>query len=220
MARTMERCVCGLLLALTLCGCGKAKTDKTVVILQETAAPATASETPAPASKAERKAAASTLPKAWYGWWKMDHTSGDWAKMYGYYWDCCAEIDERDGVTDLLLWDEDMPKGDCLAFAQLEEKSGALRCTSGSFLDMALTENDWTVTRNQDADGLLWTIEGAYKAVGRGGFHYVIYLRPWGSRWPGSEDEKPYAYESWYLPLIEAGKAMPETIGKAEEAEQ
>ena len=45
----------------------------------------------------------------------------------------------------------------------------------------------------------------------------MIYLRPWGSRWPGSEDEKPYYYESWYLPLIEAGEAMPDKIGKQEE---
>ena len=215
--RIIKRWGCALLLMLTLCACGQAKTDKTVVILQETAPPTAPPETAALSSKAARKAAASSLPAEWYGWWKMDHTSGDWAKMYGYYWDCCAEMNLRGGVLSLLLWDEDMPREDCLASAQLEEKDGALRCISGSFLDRELTQDDWTVTRGEDAAGLLWQIEGEYKAVGKGGFHYVIYLRPWGSRWPGSEDEKPYYYESWYLPLIEAGESMPDRIGKQEE---
>ena len=134
--------------------------------------------------------------------------------MYGYYWDCCAELTEEDGALRLLLWDEDLPKEKCLAQARLTEEDGVLRCTEGSFLDRALTAEDWSITRREDDCGACREIEGYYRAVGRGGFHYVICLRPWGSRWPGSEDEKPYYYASWYLPLIEAGKPMPDQIGE------
>ena len=86
----------------------------------------------------------------------------------------------------------------------------------GSFLDRELAESDWDLTLREDACGALLTVEGEYEAVGRGGFHYVIYLRPWGSRWPGGKEEQPYYYETWYLPLIEAGEPMPETIGKGQ----
>lgn len=151
----------------------------------------------------------------WYGWWKMDHCSGDWAKMYGYYWDCCAELGGEGDALRLLLWDEDLPRETRLAEADLSEAEGALRCTGGSFLDRELGGDDWKITRSEDECGTLLTIEGQYTAVGKGGFHYLIYLRPWGSRWPGSEDEKPYYYETWYLPLIEAETPMPDTIGQA-----
>ena len=161
---------------------------------------------------------AAALPKDWYGWWKMDRCSGDWARMYGYYWDCCAELEtDGEGPLHLRLWDEDLPKETLLADALLTEEEGVLSCRSGSFLDRALGESDWTVTKSADACGTLLTLEGQYQAVGKGGFHYVIYLRPWGELWPGSEDEKPYYYESWYLPLVEADLPMPEKIGETEE---
>jgi hypothetical protein len=230
---TARLLACSLLFALLLCGCGtEGKNKKTVVILQLTPTPVTAAtatptaaptpETPVPTPETpvpmpETPAPTTETPdmaRDWYGWWKMDHTSGDWARMYGYYWDCCAELSEdADGAIRFLLWDEDMPKDDCLAQAVLREQDGALRCEEGFFLDRELGAADWTLTRSEDACGPLWCIEGQYKASGKGGFHYLIYLRPWGSRWPGSEDEKPYYYNSWYLPLIEAGETMPTEIG-------
>ena len=55
---------------------------------------------------------------------------------------------------------------------------------------------------------------GGGATVGKGGFSYEIYLRPWGSKWPEDDEDKlPYYYNDWYLPLIEAGKDMPDTIG-------
>ena len=42
-----------------------------------------------------------------------------------------------------------------------------------------------------------------------------IYLRPWGASWDDlSEDVQPLYYFDWYLPLIEAGAAMPDAIGE------
>ena len=194
-----------LLLSLLLGGCGTAR-EKTVLVI-ESASPAPAAEpTAAP------DAAAEDLAGAWYGWWRMWNTSGDWAHMYGYYWDCCAELRGGAGVYELLLWDEDLPKDNPLSQAavRLGEKPG---CIGGSFLDRSLAEDDWTLTLREDGSGKLLTVTGAYDAVGKGGFRYEIFLRPWGDVWPGEEDELPFHYTDWYLPLIRAGADMPDTIG-------
>ena len=160
-----------------------------------------------------------TGPDDWYGWWRMYNTSGDWAHMYGYYWDCCAEIAQEEGTLRLQLWDEDLPKDVGLAAARLREDNGVLKCVAGTFLDRELGPESWNIASASDSYGQLLHIRGSYDAVGKGGFQYEIFLRPWGSRWPGSEDEKPGFYESWYLPLIEAGVKMPEVIGKQNEAD-
>ena len=203
-----------LMLMLSLCACGRADpADKTVIVLRETAVP---EATSAPDSTTPPESPAPTqAPDAsdWYGWWRMDHCSGDWEHMYGYYWDCCAEITDEDGALHVLLWDEDLPKDTSLAAAQLTERDGILHCITGTFLDRELGPDDWLITQTRDECGPLLHVEGNYEAVGKGGFWYEIFLRPWGSLWPGNEDEKPYSYENWYLPLIEAGADMPDQIG-------
>jgi len=205
-----------LLLAFLLCACGKTgAAHKTVVVLHETEAP---TPSPEPAVTAESPEPAAVKASDWYGWWRMYNTSGDWAHMYGYYWDCCAEIAQEEGTLRLQLWDEDLPKDVGLAAARLREDNGVLKCVAGTFLDRELGPESWNTASAVDSCGQLLHIRGKYDAVGKGGFQYEIFLRPWGSRWPGSEDEKPGFYESWYLPLVEAGVKMPEVIGKQNEA--
>ena len=201
-----------LLLAITLLaalpGCGKNEEKKTRVTLESSPTPITETQTPGETQTLGGFAG------DWYGWWRMKNTSGDWAKMYGYYWDCCAEIRvSEEGAYSALLWDEELPKDNYLADAVLREGE-RFSCESGSFLDRELSPEAWSIGLSEDAGGKLLTIQGEYEAVGKGGFHYDIYLRPWGSRWPGSADERPFGYESWYLPLVEAGSPMPETMGK------
>ena len=49
---------------------------------------------------------------------------------------------------------------------------------------------------------------------GEDAFYYEIYLRPWGTYWDDVDaDSQPDTYNDWYLPMIEAGKAMPDVIG-------
>ena len=56
-------------------------------------------------------------------------------------------------------------------------------------------------------------IEGSY-SDGENSLDYTIYIRPWGTVWDEVEDKNlPESYKDWYLPLIEAGKDMPDTIG-------
>ena len=147
----------------------------------------------------------------WYGWWHIRHATGDWAGKYGYFWDCCAEIGE-DGL--LLLWDETLPKDNFLAETRLVTGENGISCRGGSMLDRELEPENWELLVSEDKEGRLLTIRGRYDSVKtEGGFSYEIFLRPWGSEWPGSANEVPYYYEDWYLPLIRAGKEMPDTIG-------
>lgn len=189
-----------LALVLLLAGCGKDDSDKVKTVVVENDR----------VSRAEAKTAVTDLSGDWYGWWRMYSTSGDWAHMYGYWWDCCAEIEDG----SMLLWDEDLPKDNFLAEAELSIHGKDIRCTGGSFLDRKLKSSSWDITLSEDDCGTLMTISGEYDAVGKGGFSYKIYLRPWGSKWPEDDKDKlPYYYNDWYLPLIEAGNDMPDVIG-------
>ena len=189
-----------LALVLLLAGCGKDDSDKVKTVVVENDR----------ISRAEAKTAVTDLSGDWYGWWRMYSTSGDWAHMYGYWWDCCAEIEDG----SMLLWDEDLPKDNFLAEAELSIHGKDIRCTGGSFLDRKLKSGSWDIILSEDDCGTLMTISGKYDAVGKGSFSYKIYLRPWGSKWPEDDEDKlPYYYKEWYLPLIEAGRDMPDIIG-------
>ena len=203
MRRKKALCLlCALFLLLTLAACGQkeeTKTTELVIAARETLEPAAPSKT-------------TELAGDWYGWWHITHTSGDWAKLYGAYWDCCARIEESGA---LLLWDESLPKDDPLAETTLLQDGEGFRCVGGSMLDAAREPESWELTLTQDDEGKLLTIRGRYDAVrSEGGFSYEIFLRPWGDLWPGGTNEIPYYYEDWYLPLIRKGGAMPDTIGE------
>lgn len=210
--RTAAVCLLFALLAGVLTGCGDRKTDETKTVIRA------AAKTPEPArSTAAPAETIGALTGDWYGWWKMENTSGDWAKMYGYWWDCCAEAQEDGESVRLLLWDEDLPKETLLAVLRLEsEKDGALRCAGGEFLSAVMEEDGCEIELKQEGEEKFLTITGHYDAVVKeGSFDYSIFLRPWGQRWEDAEeDELPYYYESWYLPLIEDGEEMPDEIGK------
>ena len=67
-------------------------------------------------------------------------------------------------------------------------------------------------------------IDGSYTADdGTSGLTYYIYLRPWGQLWDDIAqefpDDIPYYYESWYLPLVQAGQSAPERIGPEKPAD-
>ena len=194
-----------LALILTLCACEK-KTETTEVVIETAVEPAGV-----PENLSAAEAEIGSLAGDWYGWWHIRHATGDWAGKYGYFWDCCAEIGE-DGL--LLLWDETLPKDNFLAETRLVTGENGISCRGGSMLDRELEPENWELLVSEDKAGRLLTIRGRYESVKtEGGFSYEIFLRPWGSEWPGSANEVPYYYEDWYLPLIRAGKEMPDTIG-------
>ena len=195
--------LCLLVLSLLLAGCAvREEKTSTSVTLTEHDFVKTALPTPD----------VEPLTGDWYGWWHMTETSGDWARMDGYWWDCCAHAEGEDVLT-LALWDENFPKEQGLGNVVILQNGETLRTVAGDFLDRSLTADEQELLVTSDEAGRMLTIRGRYPAVNsEGGFRYEIRLRPWGSRWTDGED-KPYYYEDWYLLLIEAGKSMPDELG-------
>lgn len=215
-----------LLLSLSLCACGS---SKTIVIhspgkeISSSAVPVTSAPAQNPAEPSAEPTAApvdvptdtpsavSDIPTQWYGWWKISSASGDLKNMYGHWWDCCAELTSGEDGQILSIWDEDMEKETGLAAIRLLPGSSP-EAKSMSMLDAESLEN-FSLKLSSDEFGQLMHIKGKYRSFARkGGFSFEMILRPWGSRWDTGE-YLPYYYKDWYLPLIEAGMAMPEKIG-------
>jgi hypothetical protein len=168
----------------------------------------------------------------WYGWWVVVEAGGSY-KDEGYLdrgWDACARIDLYDDGTGYIeIWDQD---GDDVAWADVKfvdggSEKGCMMSSSGSFYNHGITQGEWAVDPTDSACGGfddLICIQGRYEQPSNANnwIRYQIYLRPWGTRWEDIEtgdisgmpydDMMPFNYDSWYLPLIEAGKPMPESF--------
>ena len=157
----------------------------------------------------------------WYGWWKMSGCYGYYESMEGNWWDVCGVIDlDTDYTGTIELWDEDYTRSEPMASAQVSlseagtSEHGTVTSEGGWFTNVTLEHADWIVDPGLlDYDDMIW-ISGDYED-GDDEFHYDIYLRPWGLYWKDmEEDAYPYRYTDWYLPLIDAGKSMPDAIGE------
>lgn len=159
----------------------------------------------------------------WYGWWNVTGGDGEYESWNNKSWDCCANVSiGADYTGKLIIWDEDLPQDNALSEANVALSAigtgeyGTLTSEDGYFMDGELVHADWIVDPGiVDYDDLI-CIDGWYEDED-GNFHYAMYLRPWGTLWDDvaadDPDNLPYYYESWYLPLVEAGKAMPDTLG-------
>mgnify|MGYP001090247183 CR=1 FL=1 len=156
----------------------------------------------------------------WYGWWKMSGCYGYYESMEGKWWDVCGVIDiGTDYTGTITLWDEDYTRSEPMASAQVSlseagtGEHGTMTSEDGQFTDIAIGHADWIVDPGlADRDDLI-CIDGYYEN-GDDEFYYEIYLRPWGTYWDDAdEDSRPKSYDDWYLPLIKAGKSMPDAIG-------
>ena len=156
----------------------------------------------------------------WYGWWKMTDCSGSYESMEGQWWDICGVIEiDADRTGTVTLWDEDYTKDEAMASAAVSlsdtgtGEHGTLTSEGGWFTDVALAHADWIVDPGLQELADIICIDGRYEN-GDDTYRYEIYLRPWGLYWDDVEEEnRPYLYADWYLPLIDAGKSMPDRIG-------
>ena len=157
----------------------------------------------------------------WYGWWKMSGCYGSYESMEGNWWDVCGDIDiGTDYTGTITLWDEDYTRSEPMASVQVSlseagtGEHGTVMSEGGWFTNVAVEHADWIVDPGLlDYDDMIW-ISGDYED-GDDEFHYDIYLRPWGLHWEDiDESGYPYRYTDWYLPLIGAGKSMPDAIGE------
>ena len=156
----------------------------------------------------------------WYGWWKMTGCSGYYEDMEGGWWDICGNIDIGADKTGVVrLWDEDYSRDSLMAKVNVSLSAsgtgehGTMMSEDGQFTDIYLEHADWIVDPGlTEYENLIW-IDGYYEN-GDDEFYYQIYLRPWGTKWDDVDaDAQPRHYEDWYLPLIKAGKSMPDAIG-------
>jgi len=159
---------------------------------------------------------------SWYGVWKMTGCSDSYSDFANIWMDICGVIDiGADYQGTLTLWDEDYTEDDPMVTAavSLNEagtgEHGTMMSEGGWFTDVELEHADWIVDPGLlDYDDMI-CIDGDYEN-GEDEFHYEIYLRPWGTTWDDVDsDMQPASYSDWYLPLIEAGKALPGSIGEA-----
>ena len=156
----------------------------------------------------------------WYGWWKMTDCSGSYESMEGQWWDICGVIEiDADRTGTVTLWDEDYTKDEAMVSAAVSlsdtgtGEHGTLTSEGGWFTDVALAHADWIVDPGLQELADIICIDGWYEN-GDDTYRYEIYLRPWGLYWDDVEEEnRPYLYADWYLPLIDAGKSMPDSIG-------
>lgn len=171
----------------------------------------------------------------WYGWWMAVDCTGTYANLEGSWWDCMAQIEiGSDQVGLVKIWDETYPVEQplCHAVVSLNPAGtgphGTLYAEAGWFVNADLVHGDWIVDpalagRFEGYDNVI-CIDGSYTADdGTSGLTYYIYLRPWGQLWDDIAqefpDDIPYYYESWYLPLVQAGQSAPERIGPEKPAD-
>lgn len=159
----------------------------------------------------------------WYGWWHIVSADGKYADMEGLWWDCLAHIDlDENGAGRLEIWDEDLPRGDGVAEVPILVDSvdgsgemGTAFSSGGWFMDSDMEWGEWYINPVDSAFENTIEISCAMMADD-GNYAYHIYLRPWGQLWDDVEAETPEdvppGYDSWYLPLIEAGESMPDEI--------
>ena len=157
----------------------------------------------------------------WYGWWIMTGCWGYYEDMEGEWWDVCGRIDiGEDYIGEVTLWDEDYTEAEPMASAAVSlneagtSELGTVMSEGGWFTDIPLEHADWIVDPGLlDYEDMIH-ISGFYEN-GDDEFTYDIYLRPWGTYWDDvAEEDLPYYYYDWYLPMIEAGEAMPDAIGE------
>lgn len=158
---------------------------------------------------------------SWYGWWTMSACSGQYEGMDGYWWDICGEINiSEDYVGELVLWDTDYTKTEPMVTASISLNEagtgeyGTVMSEGGWFMTMPLEHADWIVDPGLMEYPDMIHING-YFEDGEHEFTYDIFLRPWGTYWDDvNEEERPFYYNDWYLPLIDSGAAMPDSIGE------
>ena len=88
------------------------------------------------------------------------------------------------------------------------ETGRRVRSVRGWFLLQELGEGAWTI----DLDESPLVLSGRHESV-KERFDYQICLRPWGDDWSEAEEHLPFRWRDWYLPRIEAGAPMPDSIG-------
>ena len=157
----------------------------------------------------------------WYGWWAVvDGSTGYYADLVGDSWDCCAYIEPYDGDYLMTVWDTDFNDyaNDALGQVFLEFSGSFFSDTSAAnsidhehnffwagnvgyydwYMDPGILETDDTIVfgseyTDSDGDTLV----------------YSIVLTKWPNEWDTDLLTAPEHYDSFFVPLMEAGEDLP-----------
>ena len=158
-----------------------------------------------PEAEAEA-AAADSLPGEWYGWWRIQNSTG---VMPDTWYDCCAAM-QVTGKDELLvvLWDENGSRSEPLSEVRMQlQEDGRLLSLGGYFLYDTVEYGQWSLP----ADSSVFYLENILHEGDGESFQYTVYMKPWGTVWSDSPaDQLPFYYEDWYLQNRRA--EMPERI--------
>lgn len=157
---------------------------------------------------------------SWYGWWMVEDASGAYTDIIGNWWDCCAVIElNEDGEGTMVIFDEDGSLTDPISEAEVSLGTmgstdyGTLYSDGGYFMDQELEYADWMIDPGEGEYPETLEFRGTI-TVDHGSVDYLVVLRTWGASWSDvAEKDRPYYYETWYLPLMESGSEMPYQIG-------
>lgn len=148
----------------------------------------------------------------WYGWWIIDEGTGSFADATGNWWDLCATVTiGSNSLGQMVLWDQDGSKEEPLGEVSFYlDENGAAVSQEGYFGAVVIERGDWYIDpKGSGAENMLVISNGGENDTGT--FYYTAYLRPWGETWEDIR-EKPYHYDSWYLPMIQQGQPMPDKL--------
>ena len=158
----------------------------------------------------------------WYGWWRITDGEGDWHELNGSWYDCCARLElDATGRGSMSLWDA----SGSLCTVQLAlttedagSRFGAARSIAGYFWSWRIGEDDWVLDPAASGYEYALSLSGGYYEDENGSFRYDFFLRPWGQLWDdvavAGANSLPDGYYDWYLPLLESGKPMPDSLSK------
>ena len=150
----------------------------------------------------------------WYGWWMVTDATGEFEEYDGAYFDCCANFEPTsEGYTLMSIWDEVYTdyNNNCIGEIYLEyyEDLG-YSSVEGFFLTGDDIASDGQVMVIPEAAG----VENAlYITIPieteDGGFTAELFLTEWGYEWDEELATTPTYYDSYFLPLMEDGEALP-----------
>ena len=194
------------LLLLTLTACGKKNEGPSIDETEVTATDLNVATTDAQAF----------FSGDWYGWWLVMDPKGEIEMEDGDWFDCCATIRYTEpGVATMILWDEMTTKEEPLANVVLDiSETGKAYSRTGEFLSTPVASNEWYISKDLANYDNMLCFSSTFDD-GNASFNYYVEMRPWGCVWDDvEENELPYYYEDWYLPLVNSNGAMPGTIGQ------
>lgn len=156
----------------------------------------------------------------WYGYWHIENASGQWENLDGFYFDCFAKINIKTAESgEIIMWDENGSFSEPVSAVELsfdfssQAGCGIARSLSGFLLTEEIAENSWII----DPDNEEFENTISFSAHYHGDdceFDYFVFLRPWGYTWDDAIKERnirlPYYYDSWYIPMINDNKQMPD----------